>query len=67
MCTRPKYTDLTNMGGTGLCELLRIIFGSVIKSWYTSLNIKSGANQTFFLPKTLVYRFVYELPDPEDR
>ena len=47
MCSRPQYTDLTYMGGTGSCEPMRIIFGSVIKSSYRSLNIKFGMNRTF--------------------
>ena len=42
MCPRPQYADLTYMGGTEPCEPMRIIFGSVISSWHTSLNIKFG-------------------------
>ena len=57
MWSRPQYTDLTYMGGTGSGGLMRILFSSVIKSWYTSLNIKFGANQTFHVPKILVYGF----------
>ena len=30
MSSRPQYTDLTTMGGSGPCEAMRIIFGSVI-------------------------------------
>ena len=41
------YTDLTTMRGTGPCGLMRIIFGSIIQNWYTSLSIKFGANRTF--------------------
>ena len=37
MNSRPQFTDLTYMGGTGPCGPMRIIFRSVIKSWYTSL------------------------------
>ena len=55
----PQYTDLTSMVGTGPCELMRIIFGSVIKSWYISVNIKFGVNRTFHVLKTPVYRFDY--------
>ena len=46
MCPRAQYTDLSYMEGTGSCEQMRIIFGSVIKSWYSSLNIKFGANRS---------------------
>ena len=59
MCSRPQYTDLTYMGGTGSCGPLKIIIGSVTWSWYTSLNIKFGANRTFYVLKTPVYRFDY--------
>ena len=55
MCSRPQYTDLTTMGGIGPCGPMRIIFGSVIISWYTSLNIKFGANRTSDVPKIPVY------------
>ena len=57
MCSRPKFTDLTYMGGTGPCGPMTIIFGSVIQSKYTSLNIKFGVNRTFHVLKTPVYRF----------
>ena len=30
------------MGGTGPCGPMRLIFSSVIKSWYISLNVKFG-------------------------
>ena len=40
-----------------LCGPMRIIFGSVIQSQYTSQNIKFGANLTYYVPKTPVYRF----------
>ena len=46
-----QYTDLTYMGGTVTCGPMRIIFGSVIQSWDTSLNIKFGANRTFSVTK----------------
>ena len=52
-----KYTDLTYMGGTRPCGPMTIIFGSVIYSQYTSLNIKFGVNRTFHVLKTPVYRF----------
>ena len=55
MWSRPQYTDLTYMGGTGPCGPVTIIFGSVIQSQYTSLNIKFGVNRTFHVlkaPKT---------------
>ena len=57
MCSRHQFTDLTFMGGTGPCGPMTIIFGSVIKSQYTSLNIKFGVIQTFQVLKTTVYRF----------
>ena len=57
MRSRPQFTDLTYMGSTGPCGPMRITFGSVIRSWYTSLNIKFDANRTFYEPKTPVYRF----------
>ena len=57
MCSRPQFTDLTYMGGTGPCGATAIIFGSVIKSRYTSLNIKFGVNRTLHVLKTPVYRF----------
>ena len=57
MCSRPQYTDSTTMGGTGTSGPMRIIFSSVIKSWYTSPNIKLFANLTFYVLKTPVYRF----------
>ena len=50
MFSKPQYTDLTYMGCTGLCGPMRIIAGSVIQSWYTSLNAKFGANRTFYVP-----------------
>ena len=51
MCPRPQYTGLTYMEGTGPCGPMRIIFDNVIKSWYTSLNIKFGANRTLNVPQ----------------
>ena len=57
MCSRPQYTDLTCMGGTGPCELMKIIFGSVIRSWYISIDIKFWVNRKFHVLKTPVYRF----------
>ena len=61
ICSRPHYTDLTTMGDTGLCEPLRIIFGSGILTWLISLSIKFGVNRTFYVFKTRVYRFdLYE-------
>ena len=59
MCSRPKNTDFIYMGGTGLCRPMRIIFGSVLQCWYTSLNIKFGADRTFYVPKIPVQRFDY--------
>ena len=57
MSPRPQYIDFTYMEGTGSCEPMRLIFGSVIKSWYTSLNIKFGVNRMFHVLKIAVYRF----------
>ena len=45
------------MGGIGPCGPMRIIFDSVIQSWYVSLNIIFGVNRTFHELKTPVYRF----------
>ena len=59
MCLRTQFTDLSYMGGTGPCGPMRIIFGGVIKSWYTSLNIKFGVNRKSDVNKTLVFRFDY--------
>ena len=53
MCSRPQFTDLTYMGGTGPCGPMTIIFGSVIKI----LHVKFGANRSFHVPKIPVYRF----------
>ena len=53
MCSRPQFTDLTYIGGTGPCGPMTIIFGSVIKI----LHIKFGANRSFHVPKIPVYRF----------
>ena len=56
MCSRPQFTDLTYMGGTGPCGPMTIIFGSVIKSQHTSLNVYFSANRTFDVRRTPVYR-----------
>ena len=53
MYSRPQFTDLTYMGGTGPCGPMTIIFGSVIKS----LHIKFGANRSFHVAKIPVYQF----------
>ena len=47
MCSRPQFTDLAYMGGTGLCGPMTIIFDSVIKTEYKSLSIKFGVNRAF--------------------
>ena len=57
MCSRPQFTDLTYMGGAGPGRPMTIIFGSIIYSWFISLNIKFGVNRTFHVVKTKVYRF----------
>ena len=59
MCSRTQYTDQTYMGGTGSCAPMTIIFGSVIQSQYTSLNIKFGVNRTFHVLKTPVTDLPY--------
>ena len=56
MWSRPQFNDLSYMGGTGPCGPMTIIFGSVITSYYTSLNIKFDVIQTFQVLKTPVYR-----------
>ena len=53
MCSRPQFTDLTYMGGTGPCGTMTIIFGSIIKI----LHIKFGATRSFHVPKIPIYRF----------
>ena len=57
MCSRPQFTDLTYMGGTGLSGAMTLMFGSAIKSYYTILNIKFGVNRTFRVLKAPVCRF----------
>ena len=57
MCSRLQFTDLTDMGGTGPGRPITIIFGSVIESQYTSLNIQFGVNRSIHVLKTPVYRF----------
>ena len=54
MYSRPQFIDLTYMGGTGPCAPMTIIFGGIIQSQYTSLNIKCGVNRTFQALKTLL-------------
>ena len=57
MCCRLQYTDLIYMGDTGPCGPMRIIFGSIIKSWHTSLNIKFGVNRMFRVVRTPVLQY----------
>ena len=59
MYSRQQFTDLTYMGGTRPCGPMTIIFGSVIKSQYTSHNIKFGVNRTFHVFKTSVTDLTY--------
>ena len=59
MCSRHQFTNLTYMGGTGLCLPMTISFGSVIKSYYTSLNIKFSVNRTIHVLKTPVNDLTY--------
>ena len=51
MWSRSQYTDLTYMGRTGPCGPMTIIFGSVIKTWYTRITIQFGVNRTFHVLK----------------
>ena len=50
-CSRPQFTDLAYMGGTGICGPMTIVFGSVIKTEYKSLTIKFGVNRAFHVLK----------------
>ena len=59
MCLRLQYTDFSYMGCTGPREPIKMIFGSHIQSWYTSLNIKFGVNRMSDVSKISVYRFLY--------
>ena len=43
----------------GRDRTMRIIFGSVIQSWYNSLNIKFGVNRMFHVLKTPVTDLTY--------
>ena len=54
MWSRPQFTDLIYMEGAEPCGPMRIIFGGVIKSWYTSLDIKFGVNRKFHVLKAQV-------------
>ena len=57
MCSRPQYTDLTYMGGTGPCDSIKIIFGYHVNSQHIILNIKFGVYGMFHVVKTPVHRF----------
>ena len=57
MYSRQQFADLTYMGDTRPCGPMTIIFGSIIKSQNTTLNIKFGVNRMFHVLKTSVYRF----------
>ena len=59
MNLRQQFTDFTYTGGTRPCRPMTIIFGSVIQSQHTSLNINVGVNRTFQVLKTPVYRFEF--------
>ena len=52
-----SFISFIYMGGTGLCDSFKIIYGNHVYSWHTILNIKFGANRTFHVPKISVYRF----------
>ena len=47
------------MGGIAPCGPMTIIFGGIIKSEYTSLNIKFGVNRTYYVLKTSVTDLTY--------
>ena len=66
MCSITHYTDLTYMRGTGSCGPMRTILDSVIKSWYTRLNIKFGANRTLNVAGIPIW-FKWKVPDPVNR
>ena len=59
MCSRPKFKDLTYMGGTGPCGPITIVFGGIVQSQYTSLNINFDVNRTINLLKTPVTDLTY--------
>ena len=59
MYSRPPFTDLTYIGGTRSCAPMTIIFGSVIYSQHTSLNINYGMNRTFHVLKSPVTDLTY--------
>ena len=59
MYSRQQFTDLTYMAGTRPCEPITIIFGIVIQSQHTSLNIKFGVKRTFHVLKTPVTDLTY--------
>ena len=59
MYSRPQFTDLTYMGGTAPSGPMTIVFGGIIKSYYTCLNINFGVNRTFHVLKTLVTDLTY--------
>ena len=56
MCSRPQFTDLTYMVGIRPCRPMTIVFGGIIQSQYTGLNIIFGVNRTLHLLKAPVYR-----------
>ena len=57
MCSRPQFTVLTYMEGTRPCRAMTIIFGCVIQSQYTSVNIKFGVNRTFHVLNSITIIF----------
>ena len=51
-----SFLYLIYMGGTGPCDLIKIIFGYHVNSSHIILNIKFGVIRTFHVVKTPVYR-----------
>ena len=52
-----SFIYLIYMGGTGPCDLIKIIFGYHFNNQHIILNIKFGVNRMFHVVKTTVYRF----------
>ena len=59
MCSKPQFTDLTDMGATRSCGPMTTICSSVIQSQHTSLSVNFGVNRTFHVLKTPVTDLTY--------
>ena len=44
MCSRPQFSDLIYIGGTGPCDSLKIFFGNHVYSQHTISSIKFSVN-----------------------